>query len=215
MPQKSTGRKQGNQGHFHGEPLELLESFAQAYIDAGMNKSLFWKDFWLAWYKEYPPLTHNASNSASSANDASALDISASSSAANDTSSAANDASPVANNTSPVANDTLPIANDTSTNAASASAEVASIEDQDVLNARTASEKFFMHLPQYSGEVEARYRAQFVKEGVVQDPEENEEEEVDQLDEDEDVGDKEKEKDDGEGGDGDEDREREKKLALS
>ncbi|KAJ3819037.1 hypothetical protein F5880DRAFT_1616830 [Lentinula raphanica] len=254
MPRKNTGRKQGNQGHFHGEPLQLLESFAQAYVDAGMNKSLFWKDFWLAWYKEYPPLPQETSNSLSSANDASA-----SASAANDASANAASANDATSANAASANDATS-AKDTSANDSSASARAAndgaectSSEDPDVKNARAASRqkikswfsnratkfknreknpflhylrrldkklipprlvplhKFFMQLPQYSAEVEARYQQQYVQGGGDKDVEDNEEEEeVDQLDEDEDedlagkkTSEQEGEKDDSRGGAGD------------
>ncbi|KAJ3738210.1 hypothetical protein EV360DRAFT_90698 [Lentinula raphanica] len=240
MPRKSTGRKQGNQGHFHGEPLLLLESYAQAYVDAGMNKTLFWKEFWVAWYKEYPPLSQEAS---SSSNDAS------SSVPSNDASSSvpSNDAS-----------SSVPTNEDAAVSAPANSDSLGDvIPDQDVLNARTASaqkikswfsnratkfknreknpflhylrrldkklipprlvalHKFFMQLPEYSGEVEARYQLQYGGKS-------KDDEEVDELDESEKEGDGEKKEEvendddenDGEGEEGNKDGEQ-KSLALS
>ncbi|KAJ3751712.1 hypothetical protein EV360DRAFT_89451 [Lentinula raphanica] len=217
MPKKTTGRKQGNQGHFHGEPLALLESFAQAYVDAGTNKTVFWKDFWTAWYKEYPPLETSTSSNDPSSNDPSSNNPSES----NDSSSK-----------DPSSNDSP--SKDPSDSTSATNGAVDEVEDPDVKNARAASHqkikswfsnratkfknreknpflhylrhldkklvpprlvpihKYFMQIPQYAEEVEALYRRKFVNKGgsgkAVDANEDEEEEEVDQLDEDQEPG---------------------------
>ncbi|KAJ3751680.1 hypothetical protein EV360DRAFT_89483 [Lentinula raphanica] len=228
MPRKSTGRKQGNQGHFHGEPLALLESYAQAYVDAGMNKTLFWKDFWPDWYKNYPPLSPETT---SSSNDASAS-----------ASVPENNEAPVS---APATNDSLGEPASTMDpdvlNARGTSQQkikswfsnratkfknreknpflyyLRRLDKKLVPPRLTPIHKFFMQLPEYSAEVDAQYRLQFInKGGSSKVDEENEDEEVDQLDdsekeEEEKEKEEEKDDDDGEGAVVDE----EKALALS
>ncbi|KAJ3752823.1 hypothetical protein EV360DRAFT_88371 [Lentinula raphanica] len=135
---KDTGRKQGNQGHFHGEPLQLLESFAPAYVDAGMNKANFWKEFWLAWYQKYPPLS--PSNDPSSVSE----DLS---SASKDSSSASQDSSspskePNSSDVEAGAQDgELPASANDPSNSSAETGEDNLRNDQDIIVARTASTK--------------------------------------------------------------------------
>lgn len=63
---KQEKKKRGNQGNFHGEALEFLQSHFAAYMAASGKKKGFWDDFFPAWDRKFPPLALEKQNASSS-----------------------------------------------------------------------------------------------------------------------------------------------------